>query len=744
MHMRIRRGLTALALGVGLVAAAASAAQPGGRPGAGGPPGGGPPGGGPPAAKPNILFIILDDVGIDQFAIFNPLADDAVRAPNLEAVAAAGVKFTNFHTMPECSPSRVAFFTGRYPLRTGVNAALLELDQPNAQISAYETTTPMVLRSAHYRSAMVGKYHLGGPTNNPFGYAAPREMGWDYYDGILFGAPPPMDPTLGGQYHEDTTAYAWGFPIGDALGVGWFLNADGAIRCDDNGGRGYTGKQIATLGGIPALNAAGEFAATCQEAFSSGRTVSFTDDDTRFNGYYRWPRTVNDGNAVAHDIGRGYAPTAQTDAGIAWIQQQAGPPHKPWMCTVSYSSIHAPYQLPPDHLYPEGFEWPADVPQDDPTDPDAIHIVSDLMLYAVDQEIGRLLVGAGLAQRGPGGELIYDPRASNTMIVIAGDNGTYIQSVKRPYNPLRSKATPYQTGVLTPLVVAGPLVQGPGRTVDHLVDCVDLFHLFGEIAGVDVRRQTPDSHILDSRPMLAYLTNPSQAPLRRFSYAESGPGLKSIHDRTYPAVVEMHLGPVAAHVCIDTLFTDEHIAELEGATWYGPGGELELSSCCEVRDAVYAGNPNQLEILPIRTWALRNERYKLIRFDRAVCDGALGEYEFYDLRPTPHDPLNPLGLDNGPSNLLENGEVPASWNCDSPGPHCERLTNFLQLRDALEALLASERFVEGDGNQDKRVTGQDVAGVQRYWGQPSWFDFNNDGTTDAADLEIVLRNLRGH
>ncbi|MBX3382709.1 MAG: sulfatase-like hydrolase/transferase [Phycisphaeraceae bacterium] len=701
------------------------------------------PGGGPPQARPNILFVILDDVGIDQFAIFNPLAEDGVQAPTLEAVAAAGVKFTNFHVMPECSPSRVSFFTGRYPLRTGVTAAILELDQPNAQISAYETTTPMVLRRAQYRSALIGKYHLGGPSNNPLGYSAPAGMGWDFFDGTLVGAPPPMDPTLGGQYTEDRTTYGWGFPIGNELGVGWFLNADGSIRCDDNGGAGYTGNQVVTLGGIPALNAAGEFAASCAEAISSGRQVVFGEGLDGYNGYYSWPHTINDGNRVYRDTTRGYATSVQTDAAISWIRGQPSRPNRPWMCTVSYSAIHTPYQPPPEHLYPEGFVWPEGVPQDDPQDPDAIRVVSDLMLYAIDKELGRLLVNIGMAKYGPDGGIVYDPRASNTMLIIVGDNGTYIQSVKRPYNQLRAKATPYQTGVLAPMVVAGPLVKTPGREVHHLVDSVDLFQLFGEIAGVDVRREVPGSRVLDSRPVLGYLTNPSQGSMREFSYGETGPGLKSIYDRAWPGVVELQVGPILVSVCIDTLLSNQQVADLEGATWYGPGTPLQLDSCCEVRDVVYNGDASQLMILPARTWSLRNDRYKIVKFLRPQCDSGLGEYEFYDLTPTPHNPLNPLGLDNGPSQLLDNGNIPAWWNCDTPGIGCDRLTNYNSLRAALDALFASEPRVEGDGNLDKRVTGEDVGGVRRYWGQPSWFDFNNDGTTDQQDMDIVLRNLRG-
>src|SRR5215510_1658522 len=120
-----------------------------------------------PSPPPNILFIILDDLGEDQLGIFNPLDDTVPQTPNIDAIAAAGVKFTNVTTMPECSPSRTTFFTGRYPFRTGVNAAILDEDLAGAQISPYEMATPRVLKTAGYTSALIGKYHLGGPDNNP-------------------------------------------------------------------------------------------------------------------------------------------------------------------------------------------------------------------------------------------------------------------------------------------------------------------------------------------------------------------------------------------------------------------------------------------------------------------------------------------------------------------------------------------------------------------------------------------------
>jgi arylsulfatase A-like enzyme len=134
------------------------------------------------------------------------------------------------------------------------------------------------------------------------------------------------------------------------------------------------------------------------------------------------------------------------------------------------------------------------------------------MLEAMDKEIARLLVEVGLATR-DGDDLVYRPDATNTMVVIVGDNGSYLQTVRLPFDPTRGKGTVYQTGVWVPLIVSGPLVNpaNVGKEVPHMVNAaVDVFSLFGEVAGVDVRRAVPRSHTLDAKPMMPYLTNPGQ------------------------------------------------------------------------------------------------------------------------------------------------------------------------------------------------------------------------------------------
>lgn len=92
----------------------------------------------------------------------------------------------------------------------------------------------------------------------------------------------------------------------------------------------------------------------------------------------------------------------------------------------------------------------------------------------MDAELGRMLVELGIAGRSATGDLVYDPAASNTMIVVLGDNGSYAPTVKLPFDALSSKGTPYQTGIWVPLIVAGPLVNQPDRDVTQMVNVAEL------------------------------------------------------------------------------------------------------------------------------------------------------------------------------------------------------------------------------------------------------------------------------
>ena len=110
------------------------------------------------AEKPNIVFIMVDDLGKDWIGCYG--ADEKV-TPNIDALAAGGLKFDNAYSMPQCTPTRVTLLTGRYPYRTGwVN----HWDVPRWGVGYFdwrkEVAYPRLLKQAGYATAIAGKWQI--------------------------------------------------------------------------------------------------------------------------------------------------------------------------------------------------------------------------------------------------------------------------------------------------------------------------------------------------------------------------------------------------------------------------------------------------------------------------------------------------------------------------------------------------------------------------------------------------------
>ncbi len=103
---------------------------------------------------PNILFVLTDDQGYgDISAHGNPV----LKTPNLDKLRAEGVRFTDFHVSPTCSPTRSALMTGRHEFKNGVTHTILERER----LTLDATTIAQILQSAGYTTGIFGKWHLG-------------------------------------------------------------------------------------------------------------------------------------------------------------------------------------------------------------------------------------------------------------------------------------------------------------------------------------------------------------------------------------------------------------------------------------------------------------------------------------------------------------------------------------------------------------------------------------------------------
>ena len=194
--------------------------------------------------------------------------------------------------------------------------------------------------------------------------------------------------------------------------------------------------------------------------------------------YSNWGRTENGVTALTTD----YATTRQINDGIAWLSGL--PPGQRWFLWVACNAPHSPFHKPPNALH-DYDDLPAS-----PATPARPYY--EAMLQSLDTELGRLLAGVDTA---------------TTTVVVTGDNGTPGSVIQPPFDSTRAKGTPYQGGCRVPLLVAGPDVEVPGRSVTNLVHAVDLWATLLELLGADLAAVTPRDRAIDSRSLLPLLQN---------------------------------------------------------------------------------------------------------------------------------------------------------------------------------------------------------------------------------------------
>jgi len=130
------------------------------------------------ADKPNIVYIVADDLGWKDVGYHG----SDIQTPNLDILAASGARLEQFYAQPMCTPTRAALMTGRYPFRYGLQTLVIPAGYSYG-LPADEWLLPQALKEAGYKTAIIGKWHIGHGDQKFW----PRQRGFDYQYGPMIG-----------------------------------------------------------------------------------------------------------------------------------------------------------------------------------------------------------------------------------------------------------------------------------------------------------------------------------------------------------------------------------------------------------------------------------------------------------------------------------------------------------------------------------------------------------------------------
>jgi len=127
--------------------------------------------------KPNILFVLVDNLGYGELGVYGGGATRGVPTPRIDTLASEGLRLTNMNMETQCTPSRSSLMTGRFAIRSGTYA--VPFGGVPEGLTQWEVTVAETLSAAGYATALHGKWHLGSHDGR-----LPNDQGFDEWYGI--------------------------------------------------------------------------------------------------------------------------------------------------------------------------------------------------------------------------------------------------------------------------------------------------------------------------------------------------------------------------------------------------------------------------------------------------------------------------------------------------------------------------------------------------------------------------------
>lgn len=409
--------------------------------------------------SPNVIFMMADDMGMGDTSAFQDFTgnsdEDQIHTPAMDKLARMGVRFTDAHTpSSRCSPTRYGLLTGRYPWRNRLKHWVLFGVQGDPMIEADRPTLATLFRDSGYRTAIVGKWHVGLRYTQSNGKPA---AGWEDADLTKPLAVSPMDH---GFEFCRLTSRSHGTSGPDA----------GAKKTSDQA----KGKNAKKKKGGGKQNGPDQ---TAGPGHIHGRVAIGATGDGK--------RLVDEGpNAyVLSELGGRHS-----DSAMEFLKGHvsgADSGKKPFFLYYPSNSNHGPHT--PDRTV--GGKPVAGAGRSVAGKP--MNTRADY-IYENDVALGRMIdwLEATGDPRRPGKKLI-----GNTIVVFTSDNGAEIDS-DIATGPFRShKGSVYEGGHRVPFIVSWPNggvgdgdAKTPGRSDDSLICLTDMFATFAEALG----RPLPD------------------------------------------------------------------------------------------------------------------------------------------------------------------------------------------------------------------------------------------------------------
>lgn len=389
------------------------------------------------AGRPNIAVILVDDMGFSDIGCYG----SEIPTPNLDKLAAGGLRFTQFYNTARCCPTRASLLTGLYPHQAGVGHMVTDRKQPGYQGNLNDrcVTIAEVLHGAGYRTAMTGKWHVTKyteATNDAEKANWPRQRGFDHYFGVIKGTANYFRPDSLTRENEHIQPPADGFYTTDAF-------VDNALKFVDDGDKSK-----------PFF---------LYLAFNAPHfpLMAPADEIAKFRGKYK----------VGWDKLREQRRARQVELGIvdkAWPLSPRAPEVKAW------DALSPQEQDRFDHLM-------------------AIYAA---VVAQMDAAVGRLVEGlrqrgtldntlilflsdnGGNAEAGPDGRYVGEQPGNADSNIYCGQSWATLENT--PFR--RYKHYNHEGGISTPLIAhwparipgSGQLRTQPGHLIDIMATCVDV------------------------------------------------------------------------------------------------------------------------------------------------------------------------------------------------------------------------------------------------------------------------------